>query len=310
MFNLHTFDSEFTSQQDCLNFLESVRWGTTPACTACGSVNPYKLKGGKNYKCRECDKFFNVLHGTIFENTKIPLVKWFKAILIFTSHKKGISSYQLGRDLGISQHSSWFVLSRVRNMLKNKGSFMLEGTVQIDCTFIGGKLHYKSNKKRKAMRAKYAGKVHNEDGKATVLGFLANGQVHHQVVQGEKPRFVIPIMRETVKEGSTIVTDELRAYKVLRDKYTHKTVNHGKSEYVRNGFSTNGIEGAFSQLKRGIYGIYHHASPKHLNRYCDEFSFRYNTRKETEVDRFKKALGQCDGSRLRYVDLTKEVSEV
>jgi transposase-like protein len=307
MFNLHNFDSTFTFQQDCINFLENERWGTSPACTSCGSLNPYKLKGGKNYKCRECKKFFNVLSGTFFENTKIPLVKWFKAILIFTSHKKGISSYQLGKDLGISQHSSWFVLSRVRQLLKNKGSFMLEGTVQIDCTFIGGKLHYKSNKKRKAIREKYVGKVHNEDGKTTVLGITDGTTIRHQVVQGEKANFVLPIMRESVKEGATIVTDQKSFYKGLKDNYTHVSVNHGISEYVKNGFSTNGIEGAFSHLKRGIYGIYHHASPKHLNRYCDEFSFRYNTRKETEVDRFKKALSQCEGSRLRYVDLTKKV---
>jgi len=308
MFNLNDISKTFATQQDCISYLENIRWGKTAACTSCGSTNVLKVKNRNNYKCRDCRKFFNVLTQTIFENTKIPLIKWFKAIYIFTSHKKGISSIQLGKDLGISQPCAWFVLGRVRELVKNKGSFMLEGTVQIDSTYIGGKLHFKSNAKRKEMRSKYKGKVHNEDSKTVVLGFLANGEtLHHQVIEAEKHPYLTTAMLEKVKAGSMVVTDEAQAYKNLDGVYIHRTVNHSQSQYVNNGFTTNGIENAFSQLKRGLYGIYHHASPKHLHRYCNEFSFRYNTRKSNEVDRFDKALSQCENSRLRYTELTKKV---
>jgi transposase-like protein len=297
--NLNNLESYFTSEKKCLKYFEKLRWGKTPACTSCGATKPYKLSDGKNYKCRECKKFFNCLTSTLFENTKIPLSKWFKAIYIFTSHKKGISSVQLGKDLGITQKSAWFLNQRLRELLKDKMPLQFSGVVEVDTTLIGGKTKNKS----KAKRAVIA-KGEKLEGKTVVMTFRANGQtVHSQIMTGGKGENLVPAIRSKVKEGSVIVTDEYRMFRLLADKYQHKTVNHGDKIYVRDGFSTNGVEGFFSQLKRGIYGIYHQVSPKHLHRYCNEFAFRYNTRTQKEVQRFDNALRQCEGSRLKYPQL-------
>jgi transposase-like protein len=294
--NLHSIDY-FTTERKCLKYFEKLRWGSVPACTSCGSVNPYKLSDGKNYKCRECKKFFNALTGTLFENTKIPLVKWFKAIYIFTSHKKGISSVQLGKDLGITQKSAWFVNHRLRELLTDKAPQVLEGVVEVDTALIGGKTKNKSKSKRALIV-----KGEKLDGKSAVLTFRSNGIVRDVIVPTRQANYY-PIIDKNVKQGSVIISDEHQSFKLLGLRYNHQIVQHKKDNYVVNGYTTNGVEGYFSHLKRGIYGIYHHASPKHLHRYCNEFAFRYNTRKQKEVERFDNALRQCEGSRLKYPDL-------
>jgi transposase-like protein len=301
--NLLEAQAYFNSEEKCWQHLEQSRWNGKPVCPYCGvDKAPYKLKGFKKYRCsdKDCKQTFTAAIGTIFEGTHIPLQKWYLAIYLATAHKKGISSLQLGRDLSVSKHTAWYLLHRVREMLNGKAPVLLEGTVQIDCTFIGGKLHYKSNAKRKAIRAKYEGKVPNEDSKTTVLGILDGTTLHHQIVESEEAAYVLPEMRKRVKEGSTIVTDQRNFYSNLSDKYNHVSVNHGESEYVKNGFTTNGIEGAFSLLKRSIYGIYHSVSAKHLHRYCAETAYRYNTREKTDAERFNHSLIQAEGKRLTY----------
>lgn len=193
-------------------------------------------------------------------------------------------------------------------MLRNNAPEILEGTVQIDATLVGGKLKGKSKARRKAMREKYNGKVRKDDGKTAVLGLIANGKIVHNVVVGrEQSANVLPVMLSKVKEGSTVVTDESQAYKLLKLKYNHVTVNHGKEEYVKDGFTTNNIESYFAILKRGIYGIYHQVSPKHLHRYCDEFSYRFNTREKTEAERFLDSFSNAHGRRLTYKNLIKKI---
>ncbi len=305
--NLHNLEQFFNDEKTCRDFIKQRRWNNIPVCPHCGSFEPYELKDGKTYKCKECIKFFTVLTGTIFENTKIPLIKWFKALYIVTSHKKGISSIQLGKDLGLTQKTAWFVLGRIRKLAEDKTPFMLEGTIQIDETFVGGKLSNKHQSARAKLKRAKDGRVSWTENKTVVLGLVQqDGKIINKIIPDISGNSILPVMLKHVKQGSTIVTDEYKVYKRLSKLgYTHQSVQHIINEFVRDGFTTNQIEGYFSLLKRGIYGIYHKVTPKHLFRYCNEFSFRYNTRNLKENERFNVALKQIDSTRLRYAELIK-----
>jgi transposase-like protein len=289
----------------CREYLENILWKGTPVCPHCGCLNEnhYKLKTKGEfkglYKCRDCRERFTVTVGTMFENSHISLRKWFIAIYIFSAHKKGVSSHQLARDLGITQKTAWFMLSRIRFTFKVEGiEENQEGEFQIDESFFGGK-----NKNRHKDK-----KIENSQGrsvkdKTPVMGILNDeGKVHLEVVPNTKAETLKPIIEKMVKDGSIVITDEWSAYIGLSKKYSHVVLNHQKDEYVRNGFHNNGIENFWSLFKRGIYGIYHSASSKHLHRYCSEFSFRYNTRKITDAERFDISL-KIASSRLTYKQL-------
>ena len=237
---------------------------------------------------------------TMFEGSHIPLRKWFIAIYIFSLHKKGVSSHQLASDLGITQKSAWFMLSRIRNAFKPQKAQPKEGVFHADETFIGGK-----NKNRHEDK-----KVPNSQGrslkdKAPVFGIMqTGGKVYTTVIPDTKAATIKPLIKELVAKGSIVVTDEWKAYNGLSSQYLHVVINHKENEYVRGGFSNNNIENFWSQLKRGIYGIYHHVSVKHLNKYCDEFAYRYNVRKAGNNDKFNYALNHS--TKLMYKTLIAE----
>ena len=295
--NLIELQQYFSNENKCWDYLERLRWNGKVICPFCNGEKHYKFKNSRTYKCVDCKKKFNAKIGTIFENTKIPLRKWFVAIYIATSHKKGISSLQLHRDIGVTQKTAWFILHRIREMLKSKAPYMLNSTVEIDETYVGGKAKHKTKKQRQALKG--TGYLD----KTMVFAILErNGNVWTKMVDSVDGENLKPIIRKHVDNSTTIITDGFGAYHGLDKEYHHEIINHQQDEWYRDGFHTNSIEGFFSQLKRGIYGIYHSVSPKHLHRYCSEFEFRYNTRKSKEVDRFNYSFLTCN-RRLKYQDL-------
>lgn len=286
----------FKDNATCIAFLEQQRWGKNPICPHCGSKEVYKTNRG--FKCKKCTKKFTITVGTVFENSKIKLNIWFAAIYLCTAHKKGISSLQLHRDLGVTQKTAWFMLHRVREMLRKKQSTLLQGTIQADETFVGGK-----NKNRHADKKIEGSQGRSVKDKTPVLGLVNNGIVNTEVIPDTKAKTLKPIIENMVEKGAIVVTDDWDSYNGLSIDYNHQIIKHKEGKYMNGEFHTNSIEGFWSLLKRGIFGIYHYASPQHLKRYCDEFSYRYNTRKIDDSDRFMVSLTKVNG-RLTYNQLT------
>jgi transposase-like protein len=296
--NLIEATQYFSDRKTCIDYLTTLRWNGVITCPFCNNDKIYELKGAnKRFKCSSCRKQFSSIKGTIFENSSISLQKWFVAVYILTSHKKGISSCQLARDLGVTQKTAWFMGQRIRFALQTK-SFskpVMDSVVECDETYIGGK-----NKNRHASK-----KVANSQGrsvkdKAPVFGLVErNGHVVAMVVKNTEKHTIQPLISKYVVKGSEVMTDEWKAYKGLDKSYSHQIVKHGEGIYVVGKAHTNTIEGFWSLLKRGIVGIYHFVSVKHLDKYIDEFEFRYNTRDNSEYGRFEKMLS-LSSTRLTY----------
>jgi transposase-like protein len=288
----------FKDEETCRQYLERKRWGGTPACPFCGVIHPYRTNRG--FKCRDkqCHKKFTVTVGTVYENSKIPLRTWFAAIYLGTSSKKGVSSLQISRQLGVTQKTAWFLNHRIREMLKAKAPHMLKDQVQIDETYVGGN----ERNKHKIKQAPKNKSGWPSNTKTPVIGIVeTGGKVVVKVTEWVSKKEVKKLIDQYVQKGSTMVTDSFGMYAYLSKgtEFTHVAVDHSKGEYVKGGFHTNGIENFWSLLKRGIIGIFHQVSPWHLQRYCDEFAARYNTRQITDADRFDLVLESSDG-RLKY----------
>jgi transposase-like protein len=292
----------YADEEKCKALLAQQRWGNSPACPHCGNAAKIYVTN-RGYKCGEktCYKKFTVTTGTIFENTKIKLNLWFEAIFVITAHKKGISSHQLAKDIGCTQKTAWFILHRVREMLKEKSPELLSGTVEIDETYNGAP--YENKHKSKRVKS---GQGRSLVAKKPIIGLLQRGgKVWAQPVDKTDRATLLPIMVERVAPGSTVCTDEYSSYRPLGKLFEHGVVKHKHGEYVRGDFHTNGIENYWSLLKRGIVGVYHQVTPKHLHRYCFEFSYRYNSRKTKDVERFNHVLSHSEG-RLTWNSLTAE----
>lgn len=299
----------FKDQATCIEYYELVRWNGYVVCPHCDSEKTYRTKRGHRCGNAECRKDFTVKVGTIFENSNIPLRTWFAAIFLATNHKKGISSVQLASDLGITQKTAWFLLHRIREMLKVKEPKLLGGQnmVEVDETYIGGKEKFKHHgKKRSNENLDLTNEGKPYKAKKMVVGIIErNGQVVLKHVPSADLNNVGSFINENVAKGSTIYSDEAPVYNHLKKYYTHDNVQHGVNIYVEGNVHTNTIENFWSVLKRGLHGVYHQVSDKHLERYLDEFSARFNTRSLTSQERFEKFLLDSE-SALSYKRLVRK----
>lgn len=287
----------FPDEQTCIDHLEKLRWNGNVVSPFDASSKVYICKGNK-YRCKNSGKYFNIKTNTIFDNTKLGLQKWFLAIYIVTSHKKGISSLQLSRDLDITQKSAWFMLQRIRKCFGIENNNELDNEVEADETYIGGK-----NKNRHSDKKIEGSQGRSSKDKTPVVGMVERGgKVNAKKVENVKQATLCREIIQNVKESAKLYTDEWLGYKGLERIYDHSIVKHNQSQYVVGRVHTNTIEGFWSILKRGIVGIYHFTSKKHLQMYVDEFVFRYNTRNTTTQNRFNLLLSNLE-NRLTYKTL-------
>lgn len=308
---IHDFNDYFKDEETCYRFLESQRWNGTPVCPHCASAKaPYSVKArGKfqdipSYRCSErgCKLPFTVRTGSIYEGSKVELRKWFQAAYEISTSKKGISSVELATRIGVSQKTAWFLNHRIRTMLTETTPEMLEGTVEADETFVGGK-----NKNRHASKkvANSQGRAHVD--KTAVVGMLQrNGKIKTCVVPDTSAATLQNLMVKNVAPEAVVITDAYASYKGLEKHFNkHISIKHTEGCYKTVGDDhTNNIEGFWSQFKRGVIGIYHYVSPQHLHRYCAEFETRYNGRNEGNVIQFVELLKGSDKRRVRYIELT------
>ncbi|WP_226177046.1 IS1595 family transposase [Hymenobacter lucidus] len=285
----------FPTDEACLLHLEALRWNGTPVSPFDPTSRVYKCAGHR-YKCKNTGKYFNVKVGTIFEDTKIPLQKWFMALYIFSSHKKGISSHQLARDIDVTQKSAWFLLHRLRYAFEHPNfKATLSGTVEVDETYYGG---VEGNKHESRKTPGTQGR--STKTKKPIMGAIErNGNIVAAVVEDTKTGIVQSFVESTVAEGTVVMTDEYASYRGVAKVYEHQIVRHSAKQYVDGLAHTNSIECFWSHFKRGIEGIYHWVSFEHLQAYVNEFTLRYNTRRFHTADRFNLILGNIAG-RLTY----------
>lgn len=304
MINLKGFNSlfdlinTFSSEEKCIEYLEKIRWNGKVISPFDSTSKVYKCSRG--YCCKNTNKIFNVKTRTIFENSKISLQKWFMCIWLITSHKKGISSIQLSKDIGVTQKTGWFMLQRIRKCFENENNHILNNIVEIDETYIGGK---ESSKGFKPLKNGTQGRSTKH--KIPVLGMVERkGKVVTHIIENVKSVTLTESIIKNVNKDSIIYTDGWKGYNMIDKLYNHLFVKHNNNEFVNKGVYTNTIEGFWSLLKRGFYGIYHRISKHHLQMYINEFVFRYNTRTLNDFDRFNILLNNIN-NRLKYKDLIK-----
>jgi transposase-like protein len=303
--NLSDIAQQFGTEDQAREFLEKILWPDGAICPHCGIIGEsYRLNpkpNGKSHvragvwKCSACRKQFTVRVGTIFEDSHIPLHKWLQAIHLLCASKKGMSSHQLHRMLGITYKSAWFMTHRIRYAMNlDAVEPKLQGTVEIDETYVGGKV-------------KGQGHQAGRDNKVPVVSLVErDGRARSFQMESVTAKNLKPILKEHLHGWSRVMTDDAAVYPFVLNKrvISHDVVCHSKEEYVRHegdrSIHTNTVEGFFSILKRGIFGTFHHVSRQHLHRYLSEFDFRYNARKVTDGERTEQAIQNVMGKRLMY----------
>lgn len=307
--NIFKIIKQFPTQQSCLDYLAKKRWRNKPVCPYCGSTKVYKHKekNKTRFQCDCCHKSFTSTVGTIFHNSHIPLQKWFLIISMMLNAKKGISSYQIARDLEMRQGTVWSIMQRIRKAMidddeddnDDKGggnnkidTKLLKGIVELDETYIGGKADNMHMEKRVKAKGIFD--------KSAIFGMIERkGKVKAEYVNDTTAKTLLKAIYTSIEPDSLLITDEAKQYQSIGNSYIHRTVNHSNLEFVKNGmyknkeisFNTNSIEGFWALIKRGLIGQFHHISNKYLQKYIDEFCWRFNNRNSNNT--FDKLINNC-----------------
>ncbi len=309
--SFQSLTQKFADEGAAREWLEAQRWPDGPVCPHCGVVDrAYKLTAKPTskravrpgvWKCRDCRKQFTVTIGTVFAETHIPLNKWLYAIHLMCSSKKGVSANQLHRTLEITYKSAWFLCHRIRKAMEKDAPAdraKVGGVVEADETFVGASRKKQRGKHGQDMRGGPTAR-----GTKTIVFSLVprDGEARSWKVDDVKAKTLQGIIRREVECEAHIMTDQMHSYWGLDKQFAgHQSVDHSRGEYVRGIVHTNFAESFFSLFKRGIFGAFHHISEQHMQRYLEEFDFRWNTRKLDDAERVEQAVAGAEGTRLYY----------
>ena len=288
--NLMKLERAFRTDEQCRNYLERIRWPNGPECLKCGAP-AWKLKDRMLYECSECGYQFSIRVGTIFENSHLSLTIWFRAIYFISESKKGVSAMQIKRMFDVSYRTAWYLMHRIRNAMKETDiAEKLMGVLEIDETYVGGKTKGQT------------GRPGKNSNKVPVMGMIERGGgVRVQKVPDVTGRTIKDFVDQwTSSDVEVIYSDQYRSYNILRSQYEHDRVDHSVT-YVNGDIHTNGIENFWSLLKRGLMGVFHKVSVKHLSRYLDEFTFRFNARERGSV--MALILENCEQPHIPYAEM-------
>lgn len=293
----------FSDGNNAFNFMVRLRWPDGVRCPRCGTDAVRPVANRQTWECKHCKvkKQFSVRVGTIFEDSPLPLSKWLAVIWLIANAKNGVSSYEVHRSIGVTQKTAWFMLQRIRLAMKTGTFEKLSGEVEVDETFVGGRVHNMKGDRRE--RAYKYGRPCGVSGKSIVMGLMERGGTAMAIHVPHRRKTQLEVkVREHVEEGATIYSDSLNSYNRLSKGYTHLSVDHA-IEYVNGQVHTNGLENFWSLLKRTLRGTYVSVDPEHLFRYLDEQVFRFNTRRLDDGGRFLKAAAAVIGKRITYQEL-------
>jgi transposase-like protein len=295
------------TDEQCRDYLEAERWPNGPICPKCGSADYWTINRKsatkhlvkKLYRCKSCKKQYTATVGTVFEDSKIPLSKWFAAIYLMCASKKGVSAHQIHRSVEVTYKSAWFMCHRIREMMREHNPTLLSGIVEADETYVGGK--------PRGHRSQRVGRPMSEAikeawaKKTAVFGMLERGgRVRTMVIPKLTQKGVQTTLKGNIDLGNAkLMTDEHGLYFGISRHLPHGVIRH-KSEYVRGGVHTQGIESYWAILKRGLYGTFHHVDAGYLGQYLNEFEYRYNARTISDAERFSALMAQTQGRVLWF----------
>lgn len=299
---LTDFTDYFCDEETCRKHYAEIRFGNGGYCPHCGHKEIYTFKDGKRYRCAACKQDFTIKTGTVFGESKLPLRKWFMAIYLLSTSSKGISSVQLAKHVGVTQKTAWFMSHRIREAhQQNKGQ--LFGTFEVDETYVGG-----LEKNKHASKRSEGTRGRSTKTKTPVVGMIQRGgEIRAQVVERVTMAAVENNIVANAAKGSQIISDDFLSYARIGKMFPHKSVSHARGEYVNGDAHTNGIESFWALFKRGYHGVYHHMSRKHMQRYVNEFTFRFNRRANEMQSVFSDVVARvANSAQLPYKTLIQK----